>query len=126
MKLILVFLLLASSHVFACSYEVKQLAMENLMAAEAASHYNISLSKVTKTTFAAYDQLFIGVDTETTCPLQLQTSTKVSFSYSPTVFQRCSLKVEVTRLAQIFGEPSGPIETYSFTGGISSCRLIGP
>ena len=125
-RFIAVISMLLSQEIYACSVKVEQFAMENLMAAAAANRFNISFAKVTKMTFEDYDKLFIGMDPATTCPLQLQTRVKATINYSPSFFQRCSLSVNVTRLAQIFGEPEGPIETYEFATPASSCRWIGP
>lgn len=125
-RLIAIFIAFISFDTSACSVKVQQFAMENLMAVAAANRFNISLAKVTKTAFQDYDKVFIGTDPETTCPLQLQTSVKVTMNYSPSLFQRCSLSVNVTRLAQIFGEPIGPIESFEFATPASSCRWITP
>lgn len=114
------FIAMQSAH--ACSVSVGQVAMSNLMAAEAASHFGLSLAQVTQTTFGKYHKSFIGSDPETECPLRVQTSVRVVLKYRRKL-AICQSTVTVIRGQQMFGEPDGPYETVDFASPVSACVL---
>lgn len=116
-------LLVAWSDLMACSISVNDNLQKNLLAAFGASHLDLSLASVSKTTFHSYSKVAEEEDPDTLCPQYLRTTAKISFKYSPGVLRNCEATVKVSR-RQFIGEvPEGPIETLSFSEVSSSCSV---
>jgi hypothetical protein len=123
--LVVLSVLALSVKVSACSVSINDLRMKNTLVSEVASEFNISFEKVSSVRVTGYDKEFVGVVPGSSCEQFLDISAQVSLSYSPNIFQRCELTVNVLRREDLHAE-SFPIETYTFSMPASSCSTISP
>lgn len=121
LQILVVSFLIAMKQASACSVAINDNYEKNLLVAQAASHMNISLAKVTSTTIAEYSRSLLGNIEPFDCPEFLSTQARISFKYKPKKNQNCDASV-VVHHQQYMGEvPGTPLYELDFSEMTAAC-----
>ena len=107
----------------ACSIQIQEDQIKNLMIAAAASNFNVALTKATKIEADNFSYRLYGQHPNSSCENHLEFTTQVTIKYKPNLLETCTLSVE-TVYTQNLNATDFPYEEYAFNLPTSSCSRI--
>jgi hypothetical protein len=84
----------------ACSVSVNDLAQKNELAAQAASHLDLSFTSISGTSFSDYQRSFSGAG-GSQCPKFFHSSAVIQFQYALSSEESCDAQVTVKRIENL-------------------------